>query len=117
MSRISFFRPGIPVFALSQRMVGLIPKIDVGRDIAESCDLPPVSIRVSLLEIRGKVLDRLTNHLKIPDNGIPASPVSDKTIVRYAGSILFDIPDRVKDVIEQLQGRFTHTRPRRGCAV
>ena len=92
-----FIQAGEPGLRIVPQDCWFDSKIDVGEDIAKPCNLPPVSIRVSFLEIKGKVLDRLTYDLKVPDNGIPAPPVSDKIIVRYAGSILFYIPDRVKE--------------------
>jgi len=56
------------------------PVIYVGEDIPEPCDLFPVSLRVPLLEINRKVLDRFTDDLKIPDHRILPPPVRNKII-------------------------------------
>ena len=75
----------------------------MSQDIAESGNLFPVGIRVSLPEFSGKVLDRFTYNLKVTDNSIPSSPVLREIIEGDPTRVFFYIPNRFKDIIKELE--------------
>ena len=60
-----------------------------------------------------QVLDRFSDNLKVPDDGIPASPVSGELFEQDPARILFNIANRLKDIIEELEDGPMHRRPRR----
>jgi hypothetical protein len=104
----------------------------VGKNIAESGNLFPVGIRVPFPEIGREIFNRISDHLKIPDNSIPASAILGKFLKGYAPGILidfrlvyqnqedeknpsgfFDVANRLEDIIEKLERCPMHRRPRR----